>query len=188
LVLESDADASLEDWTHDGRFLSFNRLFPIPGNRREVWALPLFGDRKPFAVIAGQGVARESHFSPDGKWIAYASDESGRAEVYVQNFPPAGGRWQVSTDGGNDPSWNPNGKELFYLHFNKLMAVDIRTGIDRFAQGTPHLLFEAPFGNAGRNVYAVARDGQKFLVNARFDSSDSLPMTVVLNWPASLKR
>jgi serine/threonine protein kinase/Tol biopolymer transport system component len=186
-LLQTDAQNSVEDWARDGRYLSFNRVFPGLETRMEVWALPLFGERKPFAVIAGQGEARESRFSPDGKWIAYVSDESGKNEVYVQNFPPAGGKWQISTDGGREPSWNPNGKELFYLHLNQLMAVDVKTGMDRFDPATPHLLFEAPFGNMLRNAYDVAPDGQKFLVNARFENTVSPSMAIVLNWPAAIK-
>ena len=150
--------------------------------------MPLFGDRKPFAVIAGPGFMTESRVSPNGKWIAYNSNESGGAEIYVQNFPPAGGRWQISTEGGSDPSWNLNGKELFYLSGDRLMAVDVKTDTDRFEPGTPHLLFEAPIGNTLRNAYVVAPDGQKFLVNTRVQTTNSLPMTVVLNWPAEVKR
>jgi len=185
-VLQSDAEKSLEDWTPDGRYLLFNKL--VPGTRREQWALPLSGNRKPFAVIAGQGVVQGARVSPNGKWIAYTSDESGNQEIYVQNFQPAGGRWQISTDGGGEPSWSPNGRELFYLHVSKLMAVDVKTGTDRFEQGTTHFLFEAPFGNTLRNAYVVAPDGQRFLVNTRIESTDILPMTVVMNWPAAVQR
>jgi eukaryotic-like serine/threonine-protein kinase len=123
-----------------------------------------------------------------GKWIAYASDESGKQEIYVENFPPAGGKWQVSTDGGIEPSWSPNGKELFYLHLTRLMAVDVRTETDRFDQRTPHVLFDAPFGNIRRNAYVVSPDGRRFLVNARIESAEILPMTVILNWPAAVRR
>jgi len=186
LVLESAADKSLEDWTRDGRYLVFNSL--VPGARREIWAMPLAGDRKPFAIITGQGVIVEGHVSPNGKWIAYNSNESGQTEIYVQNFPPAGGRWQISTDGGSQPTWNANGKELFYLSNSKLMSVDVKTDGASFEAGTPRFLFEVPFGNLLRNAYAVSPDGQKFLVNTRVQTAGALPMTVVLNWPTDLKR
>ncbi len=186
LVLSSNAEKLLDDWTRDGRYLIFGNL--APGGTREEWALPLFGDRKPFAVISGPRTIQGAQVSADGKWIAYASDESGRQEIYVQNFPPTGGRWQISTDGGIEPMWNPNGKELFYLHINSLMAVDVKAGIDRFEPGAPHLLFEAPIGNLMRNAYAVAPDGKRFLINTRVETTDRLPMTVVLNWPAAAKR
>jgi Tol biopolymer transport system component len=186
VVLESsDAEKPVDDWTRDGRYLIFGRL--VAGLKREEWALPLFGDHKPFAVIRGPGFIWGAQVSPNGKWIAYDSDESGRREIYVQNFPPAGGRWQISTDGGVEPSWSPDGKELFYLHLDKLMALDVNS-LDRFESGTPHPLFEAPFGNHGRSAYAIASDGKKFLVNIRAEATDSLPMTVVLNWPAAVKR
>jgi eukaryotic-like serine/threonine-protein kinase len=139
-------------------------------------------------VISGPAIVQAAHLSPDGKWIAYASDESGAQEIYVQNFPPSGGKWQISTDGGFEPSWSPSGKEIFYLHLTKLMAVAVKTGTDRFEQGAPRVLFDAPFGNMLKNAYAVAPGGQKFLVNTRFEGTDNLPMTVVLNWPAALNR
>ena len=186
LVLASDTEKALDDWTHDGRYLIYGDI--AAGMTREEWALPLFGDRKPLAVIAGPNTVQGAQVSPDGKWIAYASDELGRQEIYVQKFPPAGGRWQISTDGGIQPTWNPNGKELFFLHVNSIMAVDVTTGIDRFDPGSPHLLFEAPIGNLLRNAYAVMPDGKKFVVNTHVETTDRLPMSVVLNWPAAIKR
>jgi eukaryotic-like serine/threonine-protein kinase len=186
LVFESNDQKPLDDWTHDGRYLIYGNL--APGMTREEWAKPLFGDRKPFAVIPGPGTIQGAQVSHDGKWIAYASDESGRQEIYVQSFPPTGGKWQISTDGGIEPMWNANGKELFYLHVNSLMAVDVRTGIDRFEPDAPHLLFEAPIGNLMRNAYAVTPDGKRFLVNTHVETTDRLPMTVVLNWPAAARR
>jgi hypothetical protein len=185
-LLASDAQMFLDDGTRDGRYLIFGNL--VAGRTREEWAVPLLGDRKPFAVIRGPAFVQGAWVSPDGKWIAYASDESGKLEIYVQRFPSGGGRWQISTEGGIEPSWRPDGKELFYLHLNKLMAVDVNGGIDRFELGTPHLLFEAPFGNTLRNAYAIAPDGKRFLVNTRVENNDSLPMTVVLNWQATAKR
>jgi serine/threonine-protein kinase len=158
------------------------------GNKpREIWALPLLGDRKPFSVISGQGVT-EGHVSPNGKWISYTSSESGTPEIYVQDFPPTGGKWRVSIGGGVESSWNANGKELFHLQGNRLMEVDVNTDSDRFDKGTPRILFDAPLANPLRNAYLVSPDGQKFLVNARIETKDALPMRLVLNWPATLKR
>ena len=188
LLLASDVDNSVEDWTQDGKYIIFNHQVGGARANREIWAMPLFGDRKPFAVISGPGRMIEGHVSPNGKWIAYNSNESGTSEIYVQNFPPAGGRWQISTEGGAEPSWNPNGKELFYLRGDKLMAVDVKTETGRFEPGTPRVLFEAPVGNALRNVYVVSPDGQKFLVNTRYQATNVLPMTLVLNWPPGMKR
>ncbi len=186
LVLTSDAQMFVDDRTRDGRYLIFGSL--SPGQTREEWAFPLLGDHKPFAVLRGPGFVQGAWVSPNERWIAYASDESGRLEIYVQSFPRAGGRWQISTEGGIEPSWSPSGKELFYLHLNKLMAVDVTGGTDQFESGTPHVLFEAAFGNTLRNAYAIAPDGKRFLVNARVENTDSLPMTVVLNWHSGVKR
>ncbi len=185
-MLESGDEKAVEDWTHDGRTIVFNNL--VPGGRREVWTVPLTGGRKPSPMIAGPGAIAEGHVSPNGKWIAYSSTESGVYEIYVQNFPPAGGRWQISTEGGNEPQWNSNGKELFYRNGSKLMAVDVKTDTDRFEPGTPRLLFEAAMVPHLRNTYVVAPDGQKFLVIVRAQSTDILPMTMVLNWPAEVRR
>jgi hypothetical protein len=126
--------------------------------------------------------------SPNGKWISYTSSQSGTPEIYVQNFPPSGGIWQVSNGGGTESSWNPNGKELFYLQGSRLAAVDVDTESGRFdVKGAPRILFDTPVAISGRNSYGISPDGQKLLVNARIETKDTLPMTLVLNWPAALK-
>lgn len=185
LLLESDLQKSCDDWTRDGRFVIFN--LQLHQGDREIWALPLFGDRKPFRVISGPGRPTEGHVSPDGKWISYTSLESGTEEIYVQDFPPTGSKWQVSFGGGNESSWSPSGKELFYLQGDQFMAVDVNTYSGRFERKAPRMLFEVPFGNPLRNAYLVSPDGQKFLVNTRVETKTTLPMTLVLNWPATLK-
>jgi Tol biopolymer transport system component len=183
VLLESGDEKSCEDWTRDGRYVIYTQTTDKP---REIRALPLFGDHKPFSVISGLGVA-EGHVSPNGKWISYTSSESGTPEIYVQDFPPTGSKWQVSTGGGFESSWNANGKELFYLQGNRLMAVDVNAESGSFDRGTPRMLFDAPIANKLRNAYLATTDGQKFLINARIETKDTLPMTLVLNWPAALK-
>jgi serine/threonine-protein kinase len=185
VLLESDQQKSSEDWTRDGQYVIYNQT----GNKpREIWALPLSAVRKPFLVISGAGNVEEGHVSPNGKWISYTSSESGTPEIYVQDFPPTGGKWQVSFGGGVESSWNANGKELFYLQGNRLMAVDVNTESGSFAnRGTPRMLFDAPIANPLRNAYLATTDGQKFLINTRIETKDTLPMTLVLNWPAALK-
>ena len=104
-------------------------------NRSDLWVLPLFGDRKPFPFVATSVNKGNGQFSPDGRWVAYQSNESGRYEVYVQPFPGPGGKWQVSTDGGIAPRWRRDSKELFYIAPNgKLMAVPIRAPDRRWRQ------------------------------------------------------
>jgi hypothetical protein len=105
----------------------------------------------------------------------------------MQDFPPTGGKWQVSIGGGFESSWNSNGKELFYMQGNRLIAVDVNTDSDRFESGTPRILFDAPIANPLRNAYLATTDGQSFLINARIETKDTLPMTLVLNWPTALK-
>jgi Tol biopolymer transport system component len=186
VLLESGEDKSCEDWTRDGKYVIYNQQ---TGNKpREIWAMPLFGDRKPFLVVSGTTMMREGHVSPNGKWISYTSSESGIPEIYVQNFPPTGGKWRVSIGGGIESSWNANGKELFYLQGTSLMAVDVDTESGSFdSKGTPRVLFDAPIANPLRNAYLTTADGQKFLINTRVETKDTLPMTLVLNWPAALK-
>lgn len=186
LLLESDQQKNCEDWTRDGRFVIYNLQTGSTG--REIWALPLVGDRKAFKVISSPGNPVEAHVSPDGKWISYTSTELGAAEIYVQDFPPTGGKWQVSSGSGSESSWSPNGKELFYLQGDRLVAVDVNTQSGRFERnGAPKVLVEAPFANPLRNAYVVSPDGQKFLVNTRVETKSALPMTLILNWPAALK-
>ena len=142
----------------DGR-VTILRTLGTSANSRKLLIAPS-PDSAPRPLVHTDYDNYAAVISPNGKWIAYNSNESGMTEIYVQNFPPAGGRWQISTEGGAEPSWNPNGKELFYLRGDKLMAVDVKTETGRFEPGTPRVLFEAPVGNALRNVYVVSPDGQ----------------------------
>jgi Tol biopolymer transport system component len=133
----------------------------------------------------------QARWSPDGKWFAYTSDEPGSREVYVQPYPPTGGKWQISTDGGSEPQWRADASELFYVSRDrKLMSVAVTAG-ETFEWGvlrpigdigTP--IVTAPFGSS----YAVAPDGQRFLVNAVLREATATPIAVVLNWPAAILR
>jgi Tol biopolymer transport system component len=134
-------------------------------------------------------------FSPDGRWLAYASEESGNFEIYVRPFPDSGGKWQVSVDGGTEPQWNHNGRELFYRTGEKMMAVEIDTRAG-FVHGKPKTLFEGHYaqslaaGWVNRANYDVSPDGQRFLMLAPVDSGRTAPnrIEVVLNWTEELKR
>jgi eukaryotic-like serine/threonine-protein kinase len=174
------------DWSSDGRFLTYYRTNAKTG--LDVWVLPLSGDRTPTPFLAAEFNESQAQFSPDGKWMAYVSDESGGPQIYVQSFPMLSGKFQISSDGGTQPRWRRDGKELFYLAPDrKMMAVTVRTGAT-FEAGTPQTLFETTLDVAflGPN-YAVAADGQRFLLNTPVESA-SAPMTIVLNWPALLKK
>jgi Tol biopolymer transport system component len=120
------------DWSRDGRFMLYSTQDPKTGT--DLWVLPTMGERKPFAVLKGRFDEIEGQFSPDAQWLAYASNESGRDEIYIRTFPQAGGTWQVSVWGGSQPRWRRDGRELFYVApDNRLMAVPIRVMSDTHA-------------------------------------------------------
>ena len=130
-------------------------------------------------------------FSPDGRWLAYSSNESGRSEIYVQAYPGPGGKWQISTEGGTEPLWSRNGRELFYRNGNRMMAVDITTQ-PNFSAGKPKLFFEGQYeptlvSNAN---YDISPDGQRFLMLKAIETEAAAPtqINVVLNWFEELKQ
>ena len=130
-------------------------------------------------------------FSPDGRWLAYASDESGRTEVYIRPYEGPGPKEQISTAGGNEPVWAPDGRELFYRNGDQMIVVDITTE-PTFSAGTPRVLFERRYAfthrpDAPRN-YDVARDGQRFLMIKSEQEAAVTQLNVVLNWFAELQR
>jgi serine/threonine protein kinase len=177
------------DWSPDGRFLLYDSIDPKRGV--DVWALPLEGDRKPFEVVQTDFNERLAQFSPDGKWIAYQSDKTGRFEIYLQPFPGSGGDSPVSTDGGAQVRWNPDGRELFYIAADdRLMAVPIRFASDgkTVESGTPLGLFATNVGstapNTNRQQYMVSPDGQSFVMNSVPEEVAASPITVILNWKA----
>jgi Tol biopolymer transport system component len=185
LMLGSDVEKNVEYWSPVGKLLLFNVL---PGSgTRQVWALPLEGEGKSYAVLSGPADISSSPLSPDGKFIAYHSSESRRYDIFIQNFPPAGDRWPISTAGGMGPQWRRDGKELFYVEGSRLMAVDIKVDGSRLEPGTPHLLFEAPFMTVGRNAYVPSLDGQRFLAILQVQQTSGLSITVELNWMSRLK-
>jgi serine/threonine-protein kinase len=172
-------------WSPDGQALAFVEAM---GNQ-SVWILPL-QDRKPQLFDRGQTNESAPRFSPDGHWIAYSSIESGRSEVYVRPYPGPGGKWQISTEGGAEPVWNPKGRELFYRIGNKMMAVDVTTQ-PVFSAGKPRVLFEGAFVPTPRSLsnYDVSPDGQRFLMlKAPEQAQAPAQINVVLNWFEELKR
>ena len=150
--------------------------------------LPLFGDRKPFPYVHTEFQESQPSFSPDGRWLAYRSNESKRNEVYVVSFPQPGGKWQISTEGGQLPVWSKDGRELCSLD-NKIMALDIRPsvpGSEQFQYGVPKVLFEVRIASNLASSFEVSKDG-RFPLAALVDQQASTPMTVVLNRPQMLK-
>ncbi|HJW14977.1 MAG TPA: protein kinase [Thermoanaerobaculia bacterium] len=170
----------------DGRYLLYDAL--NPKTKWDVEALSLT-DRKVIPFLHGEFDENEGEFSPDGHWVAYASNESGRYEIYVQPFPEPGGKWQVSTNGGSFPAWRRDGKELFYIAPDrKLMAVPVKTG-EAFEPGTAAPLFEIRLRNDPTRHYDVSADGQRFLVNMPLgEETSSPPISLVQNWTALLRQ
>ena len=187
ILLESPDARVPEDWSPDGRSLSIDNV-PAQGKRNnQLWIVETAGEKKarPFATEANyQG---DSRFSPDGRWLAYDSDESGRSEVYVRPFPGPGGRWQISTAGGSQPHWRRDGKELIFLTpENKLMAVPIST-TPGFHAGPPALLF-AIHPSLNGAAYDATGDHQRFLVNTVPDEQGSPPLSLLVHWTRLLEK
>ncbi len=169
------------DWSRDGRHIAFVEGAPPT---TDIWVLPMFGDRKPIAFANTAFVEDSPSFSPDGRWLAYSSNESGALQVYVQPFPPTGRKHLVSQNGGGQPLWRADGRELYFLAPDgTLSAVAVTTGA-QFESGIPARLFDAPVATnfAGRRQYAVTGDGKRFLFIAPPASAESTPITVVTNW------
>jgi predicted Ser/Thr protein kinase len=172
-------------WSPDGQALAFVETIGTQG----VWILPL-QDRKPQLFDRGQTNETTPRFSPDGRWIAYTSGESGRVEIYVRPYPGPGGKYQISTEGGAEPVWNPKGRELFYRSGNKMMAVDV-TIQPAFSAGKPSVLFEGAYVRTPRSLpnYDVSPDGQRFLMLEGSEQGQApTQINVVLNWFEELKR
>jgi Tol biopolymer transport system component len=175
-------------WSPHGQMLTFVDLNPATG--RDIWVLRVT-DRKAQPFLRTPFNETAPQFSPDGRWLAYVSDESGRDEIYVQPYPGPGGKWQISTEGGTEPVWNPNGRELFYRSGDKMMAVEIAAQ-PSFAAGKPRMLFEGPYEPSAVTFpnYDVSPDGQRFLMVKANEAREaaSTQINVVLNWFEELKQ
>jgi hypothetical protein len=170
------------------------RLYQRPGEKtgQDLWIAPQSPERssseqKPFPYLDSPFNQRNAVFFPDGCWVAYESDESGRLEVYVQAFPLTGEKHQISLGGGTSPAWRADGAELFYQAADRnLMAVPVRADATTFEPGAAKVLFPIPETSI-RGNYAPSVDGQRFLITRYADESEPTPVTVVLNWQAGLK-
>jgi dipeptidyl aminopeptidase/acylaminoacyl peptidase len=187
LLLHATETKKVCDWSTDGRYLVFTSW--NPRSNLDLWLLPTFGNRKPIPFLQSPFNEKQGQVSPDGRWMAYASDESGRWEVYVQSFPMPGAKRAVSIGGGDQPRWRRDGSELFYLSADHmLMAVDVRRG-ERWKAGTPRRLFQVRLSQMSANFlghYAVTADGQRFLVDAVDERESAESMTVLVNWTAAV--
>jgi roadblock/LC7 domain-containing protein len=183
-LLKSDSPLYPTDWSRDGRFIIYRQ--DDPKTKSDVWVLPMTGSAEAKPVVRTEANEITGTFSPDGRWLAYASDVSGRYEIYVQRFPEGDSKRQVTTGGGAHPRWRLDGRELFYYAGDgKLIAAPVRSG-ESFEVGSAVSLFEFRSGTvqALYAPYAVTADGQQFLINAIVETEPNAPLTVVVNWAA----
>jgi Tol biopolymer transport system component len=186
---EPPRHAFVGDWSRDGRYIIEDLVESLANGetKSEIWVLPLFGDRKAFPYLHNEFNERNARLSPDGQWLAYTSDESKRNEIYVQTFPGSGGKWQISTDGGQLPVWSVDGKELYFTGADgKLMAADVKGG-PKFEAGVPKPLFDVRLPGQAAVGFDVSKDG-RFLIPVQAEQAANMPMTVVVNWTAGLKK
>src|SRR5262245_4344342 len=191
LLQKTDYPKLPTDWSRDGRFIIYYQA--DPKTKRDIWVMPApgSGEEKPRPVVRTEANDTAGTLSPDGRWLAYASDETGRFEVYVQSFPDGGGKRQVTTGGGSAPRWGQKGWELFYYSGDGwLMAAPVRIG-ESFETGAASQLFEFRAGTIMITFlppYAVTADGQRFLINTVIEREPNAPLTVVTNWTAGVKK
>jgi Tol biopolymer transport system component len=189
-VLATKQNKAATDWSPDGRFVLYRS--PSPATGFDLWSIQMSGanagERKPVPVVQTNFEEKDAQFSPDGKWIAYVSNESGRMEIVVQSFPDPGGKLQVSPNGGAQVRWRSDGKELFYIALDgQLMSVPIRLMNNQTVEAeTPVPLFATHIGGAVQgpvaHYYAVSHDGKQFLMDTIVTEAGNSPITVILNW------
>ena len=166
----------------DGKFLLY-------GNGDDIMTLPLIGERKPEVYLQTRYSESSASFSPDGRWVAYESDESGRREIYLQGFPERRGKWMVSAEGGRTPAWRADGKELYWVGLERtLMATSVELQAAGVRVGRTEALFRLPASDERPPLYQASRDGRRFLVYEPEGALQDRPMVVVENWAARLGR
>jgi eukaryotic-like serine/threonine-protein kinase len=183
LLLKTSGNKAPTDWSGDGRYIVYDEINAKTG--RDIFVLPTSGDRKPVPFLQSDFNETNGHLSADGKWMAYQSNETGRAEIYVQSFPPSGNKWKISTDGGSNPRWRGDAKELFYEQQGiGLFVVEIKThnAPNQFEAGLPKQLTRASVIS-----YDVTSNGQRIVMDGRESGSDNASkLTVVINWMKDL--
>ena len=195
-----DRETWATDWSRDGRFVLFSRGGLANGANADIWVLPMTGKTEPLLFLHAAATAFDGQFSPDARWVAYTSRESGRNEVYVVPFDAArlqggaggeitpGGKWQISSEGGQVPRWRKDGKELYYLGGldNAITAVEVDGRGASFSVGRSQRLFVAPV-NPFASTFDVAPDGQRFAMSASPEEEEP-PLVLMVNWTAVLKK
>jgi eukaryotic-like serine/threonine-protein kinase len=176
-------------WSGDGRYIALtvegNPMQPVPS---EIWVFP-FGDRKPYPFIHGAFDVASPRFSPDARWLAYVSNESGRSEIYVTPFPAKNTKVQISSTGGNWPVWRQDGKEIYYVDpAGELTAAEIKIKSSELTVGKTQQLFQQSFVESSGQPFDLSMDGQQFLVNRVGEPGMAKPVTVILNWHVGLRK
>ena len=188
-LLVEDGDHRVTSWSPDGRTLAYYEFNPN-GLDRDLWVLSLDGDPTPSPFLVGRFDERASTFSPDGRWLAYVSDKSGQSEVYVRPYPGPGGEAIVSTDGGSEPVWAPDGSELFYRNGAQMLVARVESD-PTFSTRPPELLFEAGYALeiSGRPNYDISPDGQQFVMvkMASESAGESAQINIIQSWFEELK-
>ncbi|HXZ27364.1 MAG TPA: hypothetical protein VEG08_05120, partial [Terriglobales bacterium] len=186
LLPPSAFDRSPSDWSADGKFLAYAQ--DESKQQVQTWILPMEGERKPFAFLQGPYPTFGAVFSPDGRWLAYQSLESGQFEVYVTRFPGPVGKWQISSSGGLSPRWRRDGKELYFITPTRdLVAVPVNGSGASLQIGSPQRLFTTAGVSNPDFAYDVTADGQRFLINS-LDEDASQPISLLVNWRAGMKK
>jgi Tol biopolymer transport system component len=176
--------ANVWDWSRDSKYILY-------GKGNELWSVS-WPERVAKPLLQAKWTVRNAQFSPDGRWMAYASNETGGMEIYVSPFLSANGKWQVSSAGGTEPRWRKDGKELFYRSAEgKMTAVAVTTGA-RFEVGSPVALFQThrrqPVSSQDVFSYDVSGDGQRFLIATKVDETNAAPLSVLLNWASEMEK
>ena len=188
ILLESEENKDATSWSSDGRFIAYTNTTVKGNTQNDIWILPMSADRKPFPFMQTTANEITAQFSPDGRWVAYVSDESGTNQVYIAPFPAAAGKWQISRNGGTEPRWRGDGKEIFFLSpENKLIVVAVNAIGSNLQVANAETLFEVNPANPPGYHYDVTKNGKRFLVDTIKEGS-SAPLALVVNWPAELKK
>src|SRR3972149_1671017 len=178
-----DAQFRALDWSHDGKYVLLQR--------NEVLFYLRWPERELQPLLETNGVVRGAQFSPDGRWVAYVSNESGSLEVYVSPFPSMTSKWQVSSRGGEEPRWRQDGGELFYLSADGGMMAAKGTPASSFEASSPVALFQVhrrqPVASYDVFSYAVSGDGNRFLIATKLDDARAAPLSVFLNWTSEME-
>ena len=191
LLFASSLTKIFTDWSSDGKLMLFNATGDTK-TKSDIWVLPMTGDRKPFPLVMTEFSEINATFSPDMKWVAYQSNESGRDEVYVRPFPGPGAKWQVSTNGGSIPRWKKNGKEIFYQAGGKITVAEVNGSGSNFQVGAVREYFD-PSNVGGINVgngtlKDMSADGQSILLTISRGTLATAPLTLVVNWTGEFRK